>query len=556
MRKTLTYLILATALGLSPDAARALPVPAGKAAVIEALIGKVSLLQAGKSIKPKVGQALDFGAELNTGTNGRLSLRHADNAVTRVAPNTELTLKAPGAKKGIFLRLKLGAVRYLVGKRAPGEVFEVETNNAVAAVKGTDAETSTDGKRTRSSVFESAREKALELIDSKTGKSEELSPGETGEADEDGLDSHDLTEDEKDQSEKNYEGLPEPELGTEGEGQGGEQGGQPGQTTQGDGQQASEGESSGEESSDLTEEIEDAFAAVLDDLGLDSFLERDDRTGDLVAGRIVYDRNGDRTQVSAYIVRPEPNVIYKANFSRRDTGPFTGTSSAEEITTWSSALPENWHDAVNMAMDDPANLGQNGYPILYRVSQEFIALNPQLDELYIYTDYAAPRYMGFFDGNGYTIDPGYIIDGVQAFVRDVYTNGSLVFTHELSQSTVNDYMNAGQVLSTGSWGYYSSWNTTQTVTPDGGISLAIDTFGPAFLTMEFRVLDADGTLHDLSDLPSGLVQGDFRGLDESLNLEVTFNAPNFSAPIDLMFIPSVFDSMDILDLLVPSNGGA
>lgn len=553
------------ALCLIPALSQALAVPEGKAAVIEAVVGKVKLTVGGKTSKAKVGLALAFGDSLNTGANGRVSLRHAGNAISRLAPNTELTLQAPGEKKGIFMRLKLGAVRYLVGKRAPGETFEVETSNAVAAVKGTDAETSTDGKSTRSSVFESAREKALELLDKKSGKSEDLSPGQTAEADDNGIDKRELTEDEKQASEKQYDGLPEPknDEAKNGEGQGGDQ--QQQQAQQGgeqrNGEQGGE-QGSGESRDELVDDIQDAFASVMDDLGLDSFLDRDERTGDLVAGRIVYDRNGDRAQVSAYILRPEPNQVYKANFTRRDAGPFAGTTSAEEITTWSTTLPENWYDAVKMPLDDPSNLDANGYPILYRVSQDFMALNPQQDELYIYTAYDAPRYNAYFDGNGYTVDLlNPTVDPVQGFVREVYTGSatsglSLVFTHQLYQSYYNDYIVAGRQLSYNNNYYSSYWQTNQTVTADGGISLGLNFGGPDFLTTEFRVLDNEGNIIDLSSAPGGLVDHDFKGLDNELNLEVTFNAPVFSAPIDLMFIPEVFDSMDILDLPYSSNGGA
>jgi len=550
MRKTLFLALLAAA--LIPVKAPALAVPAGKAAVIEALIGKVSLSSAGKDQKPKVGLALAFGDVLNTGANGRVSLRHADNAVTRLAPNTELTLRAPGAKKGVFLALKTGVIRFLVGKRAPGETFEVTTANAVAAVKGTDAEVETDGKSTRSSVFESAREKALEMLDSLSGKSEMLSPGQSSELDEKGFNTHDITDEERRESEQNYEGLPNPEL----TGEGGQQEGH-GETPPASGTETA-GQGQGDAKSDdaMIADIEDAVAQVMDDLATDKFLERDDRSGDLVAGRVVFDRNGDRTQVSAYITRPDDHSVVKANYSRRDTGPFKGTTSAEEKTVWSAPLPQNWYDAVKMPINDPSNLDANGYPILYRVSQLFVAKNPQLDVLKIQTAYDAPRYLAYYDGNGYTTYASLDIDPVQGFVRNVYTNNSLVFVHELYQSYTMDYLVPTRQLSYGGAYYYSSWNTTQSLTADNGIRLDLATFGPTFLSMEFRVLDDDGKVHDLSAMPSGLVQGDFRGLDNNLNLEVTFDAPNFSAPIDLMFIPSVFDSMDILDLPYPYYGGS
>jgi hypothetical protein len=569
MRKTL-FLILAIA--LTPVKTWALAVPDGKAAILEAVLGKVSLTSNGKDQKPQVGMALAFGDQLNTGANGRVSLRHADNAVTRMAPNTELTLRAPGEKKGIFLALKGGVIRFLVGKRKPGETFEVSTANAVAAVKGTDAGVETDGQSTSSAVYDSDHQDALEVTDSKTGKTEDLSPGETSTLDLDGFNSRELTEQDRLDSDKNFDGLPKPDLNETPQG-GQDQGQAPTPVTTPAPEKTAVPETTGQtvestEESALEKDIQDAFAQAADDVRLDNYLDRDEKTGDLAAGRIVYDRNGDRTQVSAYILRPAPNVVVKDAQSRRDSGPFLGVSEAKETTTWSAALPTNWYDAVKMPLNDPSNLDpKSGYPILYRLTQDFWAKNPVGDKLEIFTTYDPPNYQGYYDPVNlyWTTDPNTPIDPLQTFKRDVYTGpGDIagqtpVFTLQEIPWTTPDAVNAGRMVTTNpGQGYYNySWFTAQSVTGDNGIHLDFQPYsgGPTFLSMEFRVMTNDGTQQDLSGMPAGLTQGSFRGLDNSLNLEVTFNAPNFSAPIDILFIPAVFDAMDILDLPTSMQGG-
>jgi len=545
MRKTILSLALAL-LAAAPGLVRALEVPKGKAAVVEAVLGKVSVTQGKKERTAKVGQALDFGDTLSTGANGRLSLRHADNAVTRLAPNTELTLKAPGERKGVFLGLSKGFIRFLVGKRAPGESFEVQTPNAVAAVKGTDAGVETDGKTTKSSVYQSERKKAMEVVDSQRGQRQELEPGQTTEVDEDGFKTRELTSEEREQVREVFQGLPEPQLiekeqgGKEGEGQ--EQG-QGGEQTQ---------EGTTEEQHDaMVEDINDAFADVMDELQLDSFLERDDRTGDLYAGRIVYDRNGHQAQVSAYIVRPAdaPEKVVKANYTKRTSGPFAGTTFAEEVTTWNTALPTDWYNVVDRALDDPANLDGNGYPLYFRKSQFFQAGNPQRDLLQIVSTYGDPLYSAVFNGVGY--DPGNIYTE-QSISRDLYANGVLLFSYVNSIYTLTDPGYPGLTMADYS-SIQSAWNTNTYATADGGVGIVLDDYSSSFLAAEFRVLENDGYMYDLSSMAAGNVMfQDFKGLDSSLNLELTLDAPGFSAPIDLMMVPEVFDAMDILALPVPT----
>jgi hypothetical protein len=145
----------------------------------------------------------------------------------------------------------------------------------------------------------------------------------------------------------------------------------------------------------------------------------------------------------------------------------------------------------------------------------FRAGNPQGDLLKVVTSYQAPLY----DNN----NPG-VIFYEQGLLRDLYTNDLKVLTVEAilytTQANGRDEVVNADVL-----GY---WETNSYANGVGGVTIDLndDSFN-VFLSTDFHVLDNAGSIYDL---------------------EVTFNAPNFSAPIDLMFIPELFDSMDFLDL--------
>lgn len=520
--------VLALALALAPSFAWSLAVPADKAAVVEAVIGKVQLISAGKESTPKVGQALVFGDVLSTGANGRVSLRHAGNAVSRMAPNTELTLKAPGAKKGTFLGLSKGFVRYLVGKRAPGESFEVQTSNAVAAVKGTDAETGTDGKKTTSRVFSSGREKALELLSLGTGKSVTLAPGQAAELDADGFTSREITRDEFEASKAQFEGLPTPEV----------------EEAQEEAKQEAAEES--QEASALGDAISDAFGDLMADLGIDSLIERDERTGDVAASRIAFDRNGDRTQISSWVVRADDKTIAKATYSQRKTGPFAGTSFAEETTVWNQTLPVDWASIATNYLDSEANTDGNGNPIWWRELTQFRAGNPQGDLMRVQRTYERPYFDYYFDGETYY---RYGLQR-QGFTQLLWLNN--IPTHGMSWLAypVGDpaMLLADAPGSEDSYEKWMNWGETyDSVT----LNYAVFSEEPPFLSTDIRVLDMEGNAQEITE---GLVYAypdhlyAFRGVNSQYNIELTFNSPVFSAPIDLLVIPDIFNHFEMFEI--------
>lgn len=149
----------AVAAGLAADT----PVPAGKAAVAEVVFGTVNLVNAaGDSSALATGQALDYGDRIVSASDGRVLLRLASRASARLAPNSEMSFQDPGQRNGTFISLVKGWARFLVGARAPGEAFEVNTDNAVAAVKGTDMEVGIeDNGSTYACVYSSDHSPAL-----------------------------------------------------------------------------------------------------------------------------------------------------------------------------------------------------------------------------------------------------------------------------------------------------------------------------------------------------------------------------------------------------------
>lgn len=104
-----------------------------------------------------VGDLLDAGDRLLTGEAAQLHLALADGSSLVLGPNTDLSLEALGdgeqGSNSIF-KLAKGLLNAMVQKLRPGARFEVQTSNAIAAVKGTDFEVSAADDDTRVTVQE------------------------------------------------------------------------------------------------------------------------------------------------------------------------------------------------------------------------------------------------------------------------------------------------------------------------------------------------------------------------------------------------------------------
>jgi hypothetical protein len=103
-----------------------------KAAVVE---GAVSLAS-GAAVQP--GDALHAGDTVQTGAESRLEIALPAGSVLRLGENSRLFLRESEPEKAFSARLLLGDVWARVHKLIGGETFHIETENAVAGVRGTE----------------------------------------------------------------------------------------------------------------------------------------------------------------------------------------------------------------------------------------------------------------------------------------------------------------------------------------------------------------------------------------------------------------------------------
>jgi hypothetical protein len=121
------------------------PASAQEVGTIAALEGSVEIGRAGAWTPAGVGQAVEQGDELRTGTDARVRIVFQDDSVLTVTDNSHLTLDEqifdPGAGEvKSLIGLLQGKVRALVGDyyKLPGAGYEIESPTAVAGVRGTE----------------------------------------------------------------------------------------------------------------------------------------------------------------------------------------------------------------------------------------------------------------------------------------------------------------------------------------------------------------------------------------------------------------------------------
>ena len=533
MRKNILKGLLCLSLALLSSALLASSVPEGKAALAEFVIGKVSVDQ-GKGYKAlKAGQALAPASTVKTGANGRVSLRLADGSAARLAPNTELTIKDE-RRPGIFTRLLQGTVRFLVVRQAPGSSFDTDMANVVAAVKGTDPEYSTDGKTAVAKVFSSASAVALILTDPKSGEQHPVKAGEKLTFDGTSFKLEKLDAGDSSQSDEYYKGLPE--ATTEGDQEDGKA--QAGAAAT----EAAKSDGSVDDKA-IAEATDEVLAEATKELYLDGFLTRDDRTGDVAMGKIVYDRFGQRVQVSHYITRPSADTVDISSFSLRDSGPNAGVSRAEEQATFNLALPDDkWGKIFKGGLNAPDNLDGTGYAIYFKTKQFFEASNPAGDLIRINTVFQVPGWEGFAG-----VPYGFPL--FQGRIQDVLINGQQVFTYNYDQGPMvgtHEYDTGGIMI-------HGIWNNTATAY-QGGWNFSI----AGVYSEDLHFLNDSGQVQQhpfftgIPALPS--VYQDSASGHFDANVEMAFHSPLFNGrSIDLIFLPGIFDLYQMLDLPSDSN---
>ena len=110
---------------------------------VKFIVGDVSLKPAGEASRPaKVGDAVAEGAELETSASGRAEVLLPTGSVLRVGEGSHVALTAAQFEKGqpqrFSARVFLGSLWSRVAALAGSDSFEVETDNAVAGVRGTE----------------------------------------------------------------------------------------------------------------------------------------------------------------------------------------------------------------------------------------------------------------------------------------------------------------------------------------------------------------------------------------------------------------------------------
>lgn len=537
MRKLTAVIVF---LAWAGTASAAMDVPAGKAAVVEMVLGTVSVTTAQGIQAPTVGQALDFGDRVVTGGDGRVFLRLADRAVIRLAANTEITLDPPGQRHGTFMTLAKGFIRFLVGKRALGDAFEVSTKNAVAAVKGTDAGVEIVGDTVQGSVYSSDHKPALVLTDTDSGDQHDLDPGQTCILGPDGFSQHDLTDQDIQHGTDAFQGLPAADLGQGGADSGPEAG--PGV-----------GLGQGGSGDSLSQDVRDALDGLGHDLTVEGNQDAQDRNGDLVSGRLAVDRFGVQVQIANNLYRTAADTVVLRTSTSRASGPNQGVTDASLTTQWNQPLPaDHWLSVIQWSLNDHANNfnSSTAAPAWYRLNSVFTASNPSGDQLALNSYFGAP----FLNSSS-------VWD--QASVQDMWATNAAGLKEEVyydfySTSGASLGLTADVIaLASPQTGLASHTASDGAIpSPEGGgvsYNYGLYTNATSFsLVQTFHVLDAMGHLQGLPPVatttgpPYGYPVGPpgFMGLNPNVNIETSLDLPGFfSRPIDLMVMPEIFDGM-------------
>lgn len=127
---------------------------AGSAMTASTVEGDVTVQRGDGSAQPLLqGTPLQDEDVIQTGAASRLEISMTDGSALRLGENTRLELRvAPPTGKAFAARLWLGAVWAKVHKLLQDESFRVETENAVAGVRGTEFVVEAGGRSRGDSV--------------------------------------------------------------------------------------------------------------------------------------------------------------------------------------------------------------------------------------------------------------------------------------------------------------------------------------------------------------------------------------------------------------------
>ena len=138
------------------------PAPARGALTVTAVEGAATVSPAGATGAPQevvLQSVLHEGDVIETGADGRVELLIATGTQLRIGPGARAELREASAEGGRFrLKLAVGNLWAHVAKLLTGDRFEIETENGVAGVRGTEftVEAATGGADDLLRVYEGA----------------------------------------------------------------------------------------------------------------------------------------------------------------------------------------------------------------------------------------------------------------------------------------------------------------------------------------------------------------------------------------------------------------
>lgn len=158
--------------------------PISKGGWVEILSGRTFLIEniEGSESKKELatGASVVEGNILETDNNGKAAIHFFDGSVLRISPSTRITIKSAEYDKDsgrILVKASLSfgkAWSKIIELATPDSLWQVETSNTVATVRGSAFGVSSDGKN--SEIFGSQHKVVVEVIDPNTKEKLKIQP--------------------------------------------------------------------------------------------------------------------------------------------------------------------------------------------------------------------------------------------------------------------------------------------------------------------------------------------------------------------------------------------
>ena len=504
-------------------------------------------MDGGKTLKDlKIGMSVEAGTFIHTG-DGLVSIILSDGSLTRLGHDTEITLQSHNPEDsggGSIFNLAKGFARFLVTKLQPGRHFEVQTANAVAAVKGTDWEVSwNDNGNTEVKVFDHNGQGAVELSNLNGDLNFLLHESQQG-----SFDGLKFTHGDFSKDEQNGEN------GKFGNGNGSGDSGQGVDTGQDLADKASQ---DAKTDANFDKVYKNVINGVVNDLLVNATVDQQDRTADLEEGRMIVDVNGDATMVTNKVSLPEPQIVVKEAWATRDaTATQTqniGTTYVNETAIYNQALPYDWPLVARSPLGSVLT-DANGYPLYYKVGESFEALNPAGDALDIATTLDAPIW--WVDGN----DTRWLLQGFDQGIEITPSGGSATpvgfASYHASDTDPGTHVSINGLINVGD-------DFVEEGEGDGiqSVFTYFDYTLGQQLQENITLIDDTGTEPEISPFgennPSD--PSAYKGLASTgLNIEISFTSSLVNGGetpfMDFVLLPGYFDYFDMV-LPAPQTGG-